>query len=122
MITCRNVLIYFDAILQRKIMPVFHYALRPNGFLMLGNSETVGTSNDLFSVLNKKHKIYSKKHTYSRPAFAAPHKKHHHGETTSQRFTQPAHSELRAPELQAQMDRVLLRDFGPCAVLVSSEL
>jgi two-component system CheB/CheR fusion protein len=122
MITCRNVLIYLDALLQRKIMPVFHYALRPHGFLMLGNSETVGASSDLFGLVNKKFKIYSKKQSYSRPAFPAAHKPVHEIAGVAPRAPEPAHGEIRAPDLQAQMDKLLLRDFAPAAVLVSSDM
>jgi two-component system CheB/CheR fusion protein len=122
LITCRNVLIYFDAVLQRKIMPVFHYALRHSGFLMLGNSETVGASSDLFSLVNKKYKIYSKKHSYTRPVFPVAHKPVHEIATQGQRPAQPVHGEVRPPDLQSQMDKTLLRDFAPAAVLVSSDL
>jgi two-component system CheB/CheR fusion protein len=119
LITCRNVLIYLDALLQRKIMPVFHYALRPQGFLMLGNSETVGASSDLFSLVNKKHKIYAKKHSYARPAFSTGHKR---AREMGERMAQPAPSEVGPPDLQTQMDKLLLRDFAPAAVLVSVDM
>ena len=61
LISCRNLLIYLDPHLQTKVMPIFHYALKPTGFLMLGNSESVGTHLDLFSVVDKRTKIYTKK-------------------------------------------------------------
>src|SRR5581483_5935196 len=48
LISCRNVLIYLGPALQKKCFPIFHYALNPGGFLVLGNSETVGGFNDLF--------------------------------------------------------------------------
>ena len=60
LITCCNVLIYFGPILQRKALSIFHYALRPNGFLMLGPSESVGPISNLFAPLDKKLKLYSK--------------------------------------------------------------
>ena len=50
MILCRNVLIYLGSILQKKVMKVFHYALKPAGWLMLGSSETIGGSADLFTL------------------------------------------------------------------------
>ncbi len=61
LITCRNVLIYMETFLQKKAFSTFHYALKENGFLLLGKSETVGTSSDLFSQVNKNEKIYSRK-------------------------------------------------------------
>jgi two-component system CheB/CheR fusion protein len=63
LILCRNVLIYMAAPLQRKLMSVFHYALKPTGFLMLGHAETIGSHADLFGIADKKHRIYAKKLT-----------------------------------------------------------
>src|SRR5216684_6741383 len=65
-ISCRNVLIYLGPVLQKRVMPIFHYALRPRGFLMLGSSEGImGTASDLFELMDRKHKIYCRKSTAS---------------------------------------------------------
>ncbi|MCF6150081.1 MAG: hypothetical protein E3K37_15645 [Candidatus Kuenenia sp.] len=61
LISCRNVLIYMDAFLQKKILPVFHYTLNKDGYLFLGSSESIGEFTDLFSVENPKWKIYKRK-------------------------------------------------------------
>jgi two-component system CheB/CheR fusion protein len=61
LILCRNVLIYLGTDLQKRLMSVFHYALKPQGFLMLGHAETIGTHSDLFSIADKKHRIYQRK-------------------------------------------------------------
>ncbi|MCX6689382.1 MAG: PAS domain-containing protein [Methanoregula sp.] len=58
MISCRNLLIYLDAELQSRVIPAFHYALRPEGALFLSPSEGIGNFTDLFAPLNKKWKIY----------------------------------------------------------------
>lgn len=58
LISCRNLMIYMGSELQKKIIPLFHYAINPGGFLFLGTSETVGDFGDLFNVLNRKAKIY----------------------------------------------------------------
>ncbi len=68
MISCRNLLIYLGVPMQRKIIPLFHYALDPGGFLLLGVSETIGPFPYLFQVVNKKFRIYVKK-----PALDLPH-------------------------------------------------
>ncbi|HSD60369.1 MAG TPA: chemotaxis protein CheB, partial [Burkholderiales bacterium] len=60
-VSCRNVLIYLGPVLQKKIVPVFHYALKPDGYLVLGNSETIGAFADLFDLVDKKGKIYRRK-------------------------------------------------------------
>ena len=61
LISCRNLLIYLEPSLQKKAMPTFHYALKPEGFLLLGASESIGGFTDLFEPVDKKHKIYSRK-------------------------------------------------------------
>ena len=61
LISCRNVLIYMDTFLQQKVFATFHYALKENGFLLLGKSESIGTSSDLFAPVVKKEKIYTRK-------------------------------------------------------------
>ncbi len=60
-ISCRNMLIYFDAAAQRKAIATFHYSLIDEGCLMLGKSETIGTTAQLFNTINEKYKIYSRK-------------------------------------------------------------
>src|SRR6185503_18911190 len=61
LISCRNVLIYLEARLQEKVFETFHYALRPEGFLVLGPAETAGASSALFPPVDEKHRIYSRK-------------------------------------------------------------
>ncbi|MHB8970114.1 MAG: chemotaxis protein CheB [Pirellulaceae bacterium] len=60
LISCRNLLIYLDGDLQKKLIPLFHYSLNPGGFLFLGTSETVGDFGDLFAVLDRKQKLYQR--------------------------------------------------------------
>lgn len=63
LISCRNVLIYFGPHLQKKLFPVFHYALRPGGYLFLGTSETLTTHKELFKPISSKHRIAQRKAT-----------------------------------------------------------
>jgi len=70
LISCRNLLIYLNAELQKKIIPVFHYSLIPNGKLFLGSSETISGYVDLFSMIDKKWKIYKRRESvYSAQPF-----------------------------------------------------
>ena len=64
LISCRNLLIYMGADLQKKLIALFHYALNPGGLLFLGTSETVGEFGDLFAVLDRKAKIYQRKEDF----------------------------------------------------------
>ena len=61
LISCRNLLIYMGGDLQKKLIPLFHYALNPGGFLFLGTSETVGEFGSLFATLDRKFKLYQHK-------------------------------------------------------------
>ena len=61
MISCRNLLIYMGPELQRRLMPLFHYALNPGGILVLGSSESVGESAKLFATLDRTAKIFQRK-------------------------------------------------------------
>ncbi|MBU1319551.1 MAG: PAS domain-containing protein [candidate division Zixibacteria bacterium] len=63
LLCCRNLLIYLGPELQRKLLPIFHYSLKSNGYLFLGTSETTGQATDLFAPLDKKWKIYRRKTT-----------------------------------------------------------
>jgi len=61
LLVCRNLLIYLDGALQKKIFPIFHFTLNPDGILFLGSSESIGVHTDLFKPLNPKWKIFQKK-------------------------------------------------------------
>lgn len=61
MISCRNLMIYLNSDLQTKLLPIFHYALKPDGLLFLGPSETIGSFTDLFESLDKRWKIFRRK-------------------------------------------------------------
>ncbi len=63
LVSCRNLLIYFDLGLQKYVLAAFHYSLNPGGYLLLGSSETVGSQEDLFRLIDKKNKIFQRKST-----------------------------------------------------------
>lgn len=65
LISCRNLLIYMGAELQKKLIPLFHYVLNPGGLLFLGTSESIGEFSDLFAVLDRKAKVYRRKEDFS---------------------------------------------------------
>ncbi len=60
LLSCRNLLIYLDTALQERLIPIFHYALRPSGFLFLGSSEGVGRRSDLFTAMDEKHRLFER--------------------------------------------------------------
>lgn len=77
LICCRNLLIYMNSDLQKKVLPIFHYALNPSGILFLGSSETIGEFGNLFDTLDHRSKLYQRKNVtqgiYRMPShFVAP--------------------------------------------------
>ncbi len=122
LISCRNVLIYLGPALQRKVLPLFHYALRPDTFLLLGASETVGSFCDLFTLMDKKAKIYVKRGTRTRPLVAfgpgLP-------EAQVEPGPAPAPAAALVPSLadvQRQADRLLLTNFSPPGVIINRHM
>lgn len=69
LISCRNLMIYFNAALQQQILPLFHYSLVHDGFLFLGKSETIGSFTDLFSTFDQKNKIFQKRRSANQSKF-----------------------------------------------------
>jgi two-component system, chemotaxis family, CheB/CheR fusion protein len=107
LITCRNVLIYMGSVLPR-IVPMFHYALKPTGYLMLGSSESAAGFSNLFAAVDKKNKIYSRKVGPGRPVpYGAPAQ----GESIEGRM-----------DLQRLADNVVLDRYGPARVIVDEHM
>jgi len=61
LISCRNVLIYLTPDVQKRIMSTFHFALNPDGFLILGSAETIGSDTDLFGILDRTNNFFTRK-------------------------------------------------------------
>ena len=72
LVSCRNLLIYLGADLQKRLIPLFHYALRPGGMLFLGTSEGVGEFAEKFAVLDRKAKLYRRREVSHGPVQASP--------------------------------------------------
>lgn len=117
---CRNLLIYFSAEMQKKLLPLFHYCLNPGGILVLGCAETIGPATDLFAALPGKERIYRRLET------AAPLERMHFPVA----FTLPpgrsstvdvavAVAQLPKPDLQTRANEFLLANYAPVSVLVS---
>ncbi|WP_375465601.1 CheR family methyltransferase [uncultured Methylobacterium sp.] len=67
MVSCRNLLIYFGLAAQNQVLPTFHYALRPGGYLFLGMSENLSQFAELFSAVDKKHRIFRSRDDHAAP-------------------------------------------------------
>lgn len=124
LISCRNVLIYFGMPLQRKVFPIFHYALRAGGYLLLGASETTGVFADLFSLADKKSKVYAKKLTATRPRMTFGHGLLEATTDTSAPDAPgvPIQMHAATPDIQKQADRLVITHYSPPAVVVNRQL
>ncbi len=127
LLLCRNVLIYFNATLQRRLMPLFHFSLRAGGTLVLGSAETVGRSQNLFSTLVPRSRIYRRiAQTLVPGSVVFPVHRRALARTPLQELsvtspTSPTSSAASAiPNLQNLADQVLLQAFSPAAVLVNA--
>ena len=123
LLSCRNLLIYLGGDLQKKLIPLFHYALNPGGFLLLGTSETTGESDDLFAPVDRKAKVYRRKEHFTGlpraegdrflpvvtavgAAFPRPHDKSAFPVT---------------PTLRERTEQALMRQVAPSAALVDGK-
>ncbi|HVQ41812.1 MAG TPA: CheR family methyltransferase, partial [Vicinamibacterales bacterium] len=115
LITCRNVLIYMSSPLQERLLPTFHFALSPGGYLVLGSAESVGSSTDLFELVSRPHKIYRRKEHGRRPqlTFAVD-------EWLNGAGTRPLTHGGVAGDIQREVDRVTLSHYTPPGVVVDS--
>lgn len=122
-IVCRNLLIYFDALLQRRLIPLFHYSLLPGGMLLLGSSETIGRFHQLFSPMQTKLRLYMRqdKVTIGKPDYMLhtfPPLSRLNKENPVSPPNTPTHANDR---LQAAADQVLLQVYAPAAVVVNRD-
>jgi len=120
LISCRNVLIYFGQELQKKVLPMFHYALNPNGFLLLGNSESIGAFADLFALAHKRHKIYSKKSVS--PRLTLDLAQGDYGAEGQGVITVTHAGRPKSFDPQKESDRLLLDRYSPPGVLINGDM
>src|SRR5258706_197138 len=122
LISCRNLLIYLEGDLQRTILPSFHYALNPDGYLFLGESESIGTYADLFETVDRKHKIFSKKPGLTPHLYLGPRHRVEKKKTSAPKppgAPEGIHTQL---DTQREADRVTVTRYAPPGVLVNAHL
>jgi two-component system CheB/CheR fusion protein len=115
-ISCRNLLIYLGPVLQRRVLSVFHYALKPGGYLVLGASETIGSFADLFAPADKRHKFYLRKPSHTHLQFEFEPEHAIEPGARSREVIAPR------PDLHHEIDRAILGRLAPAAVVVSTDL
>lgn len=120
-LACRNLLIYLETDLQKKLLPLFHYSLNPGGFLILGSAEATGQTNDLFTPLPGKTRIYrrNKLLTSSTPMEFPKRSAFRTG--TPAGYSSPLTSLPDTPNLKSITQDLLLDHFSPAAVLTTNK-
>ncbi len=123
LICCRNLLIYLEPILQSKVISLFHYALHPGSFLVLGSSEGVGGS-ALFAAADRTHKFFTRKAGTGRPAVALSLDALEGREVYTPVRTPAKLEEIGGNYLEAQkeFDRRLLTQYVPATVFVNEDM
>jgi two-component system CheB/CheR fusion protein len=122
LLSCRNLLIYLGPVLQKRVIPSFHYALKPGGYLLLGPSESVDGFSHLFRLVDKRFKIYSKVLLAHPPAAgvglgeAPPAIVGGQDLGREPSFHRPVEQDVRR-----EADRALLAEFAPASILVTGE-
>jgi two-component system CheB/CheR fusion protein len=118
LISCRNLLIYLESTLQRKILPVFHYSLNPTGLLFLGSAESIAAASDLFTVVDKQHRIYGRKAAPLRLTLQGM-----HGTAVPERSDPDrVRTTFSGIDLQRKTDLIIQSKYAPAAVVVDADL
>ena len=124
LVACRNLLIYIQPVLQKKIIPILHYALKPSGFLVLGSSESVSAFPELFSTVDKRHKIYAKRAITSRLHydFVQSYYPAQSGLGISGKGLKLQLDDKDELDVQAEADRFVLREHAPVGVVINRDM
>ncbi|MDZ7755811.1 CheR family methyltransferase [Rhodohalobacter sp.] len=118
LISCRNVLIYFEPYLQKKALTTFHYVLNPTGFILLGKSETTSGVPDLFNEVAKSEKIYSPKDVPSKFVQVI----NRRSELDFNQGNENVMPEKRDSDFQNKADEIMLKKYTPAGVVVNEAM
>jgi two-component system CheB/CheR fusion protein len=121
LISCRNLLIYLGPELQKRVLPLFHYSLKKDGFLFLGTSETIGEFSDYFSIVDRKGKLFKRKETNIVRGDILD----FHAPTTTDRRVDAQVSRhlgpMRATSYREVAERIIRESYGPTAVIINEK-
>jgi two-component system, chemotaxis family, CheB/CheR fusion protein len=127
LIGCRNLMIYLELSLQKRLVSLFHYALRPHGFLVLGTSEGLNVATDLFTLEDRSSRIFLKRPAAQRPpakfSLARPEESGRRGDQRAPLAARQAEAlgSYNFAEAQKEFDRRLLAQYAPAAVFLNGE-
>jgi two-component system, chemotaxis family, CheB/CheR fusion protein len=121
LLSCRNLLIYLDAAAQQRLLPMMHYALKPRGLLVLGESESIGGHRDLFDIEDPRLRIFARKPGPARVPHLPPAPLRAAAPPRAKRPPWPPAAGAGV-DAYRESDRLLLTRFAPPAVLVNDRL
>jgi two-component system, chemotaxis family, CheB/CheR fusion protein len=121
LLSCRNLLIYFELDLQKKLLPLFHYSLNPGGILLLGNAESIGTDTDLFAPLSANSRLFRRLDGSVRREFVDYPGGFANSRANAVFASAPLATALQPTSLQSLVDQLLLQRYAPAAVLVTEK-
>ncbi len=119
LVSCRNLLIYMQPILQKRLLPLLHYSLKPDGFLWLGSSESISGFGELFETIEPKQKIFKRRPGVTPVSISFV--------TTGPRSREfprafvPS-SEVRFPDVQREADKLVAMKYAPPGVILNADL
>ncbi len=116
LVSCRNLLIYLEPDVQKRAIDVFHFALRPGGYMFLGSAESIGNRDGEFKSLSKKWRIYQRSGTAGKRVLPPLHVEAPHMLATA---SAPAPPAPRSVQLAGRAQQLILDRFAPAAVLVN---
>lgn len=123
LISCCNVLIYLGSVLQRKVIPIFHYALKPTGYLLLGTSESIGGFADLFRLVDKNYKFYLKRNAVTPLNFDFTVMEDMATELKDGEGMNRNHDDLQdSQDILQEADRIMLAKYTPAGVIINDKM
>ncbi|XHX81293.1 MAG: CheR family methyltransferase [Stenomitos frigidus ULC029] len=119
LISCRNLLIYLGDALQKRVIPIFHYSLNPTGFLLLGTAESIGNASDLFTLVEKKQRLYAKEMTATRPTFSSVPSTYPIAQVRDRPVTS---APTEAFDLQKKVDQLIANHYAPVGAVLDNQM
>lgn len=117
-LSCRNLLIYLSPEMQKRLFPIFHYSLKPNGILMLGSSETIGSQTELFTALDSKSRIFQRgEPNIPSDTIDFPSK----SSTASHAWDGHSNATKGIHSLQSLAEQLILQRYAPATVLTDKK-
>jgi len=125
LVSCRNLLIYMEPFLQKRILPLFHYALKPRGYLLLGSSETIRNFENLFQAEDPQHRLFSKRAVAAAHVLdfgTIPRTRGGVPRAAFERGEEERAGDRSIADLKRRIDRAILGRFSPPSVVVNPAL